>query len=152
MRYILTLLRGLAIDSPMQVWATDITYMPLPLGVMYLTAVIGLYSRYVLSWSLSNTMEAEWCRQMIQGAVDQHGKPEILNTDQSLPCILVGGAQYTSDVFSHYVVGQGIKLSMDDEGTIPKGECLGDIQVSEPRSGWVAVLPITHLSNAYGGW
>jgi putative transposase len=88
----------------MQVWATDITYMPLPLGFMYLTAVIALYSRYVLSWSLSNTMEADWCCQMVEAAIDRHGKPEILNTDQ--------GAQYTSDVFSHYIVGQGIKLSM----------------------------------------
>jgi len=102
------LLRGLAINRPMQVWATDITYMPLPLGFMYLTAVIDLYSRYVLSWSLSNTMEADWCRQMIEAAIDRHGKPEILNTDQ--------GAQYTGDVFSRYVVDQGIKLSMDGKG------------------------------------
>ena len=102
------LLRGLAITRPGQVWATDITYMQLPLGFMYLTAVIDLYSRYVLGWSLSNTMEAEWCWEMIQTAIFNHGKPEILNTDQ--------GAQYTSNLFSGYVVGQGIKLSMDGKG------------------------------------
>ena len=102
------LLRNLAITRPMQVVATDITYMPLPKGFMYLTAVIDLFSRYVLNWSLSNTMEAEWCRKLIKDMVDKYGKPEILNTDQ--------GAQYTSEVFSKYVVGQEIKLSMDGKG------------------------------------
>jgi len=102
------LLRGLQITHSQQVWATDITYMPLPVGFMYLTAVIDLYSRYVLNWSLSNTMEAEWCRKLIEEAISLHGKPEILNTDQ--------GAQYTSEEFSGYVIGQGIKLSMDGKG------------------------------------
>jgi len=69
------LLRGLAITRPQQVWATDITYMPLPRGFMYLTAVIDLYSRYVLNWSLSNTMEAEWCRQLIADAIAEYGSP-----------------------------------------------------------------------------
>jgi putative transposase len=82
--------------------------MPLPRGFMYLTAVIDLFSRYVVGWSLSNTMEAQWCQQLIEAAVKRYGKPEILNTDQ--------GAQYTSDVFSQYVVGSGIKLSMDGVG------------------------------------
>jgi len=102
------LLRGLKITEPHQVWATDITYMPLPRGFMYLTAVLDLYSRYVLGWSLSNTMEAEWCRQLIADAIAEHGKPDILNTDQ--------GSQYTSGLFSEYVVGQGIRLSMDGKG------------------------------------
>ena len=102
------LLRGLAITQPQQVWATDITYMPLPRGFMYLTAVIDLYSRYVLNWSLSNTMEAEWCRQLIADAIAVYGKPGILNTDQ--------GSQYTSELFSQYVVGQGVRLSMDGKG------------------------------------
>ena len=102
------LLRGLKIDHAQQVWATDITYMPLPKGFLYLTAVIDLYSRYVLHWSLSNTMEAQWCQQLIKEAIEIHGKSEIINTDQ--------GSQYTSDVFSEYVVGQGIKLSMDGKG------------------------------------
>lgn len=102
------LLRGLQITYSQQVWATDITYMPLPKGFMYLTAVIDLYSRYVLNWSLSNTMEAEWCRKLIEEAILLHGKPEILNTDQ--------GSQYTSEEFSGYVIGQGVKLSMDGKG------------------------------------
>lgn len=102
------LLRGLQITHSQQVWATDITYMPLPKGFMYLTAVIDLFSRYVLNWSLSNTMEAEWCRRMIEDAILIYDAPEILNTDQ--------GSQYTSEEFSQYVLGAGIKLSMDGKG------------------------------------
>jgi putative transposase len=102
------LLRELKITEPQQVWATDITYMPLPRGFMYLTAVMDLYSRYVLQWSLSNTMEAEWCRQLIEDAIEIHGKPAILNTDQ--------GSQYTSEEFSKFVINLGIRLSMDGKG------------------------------------
>lgn len=102
------LLRGLAVTHPNQVWATDITYMPLPNGFMYLTAVIDLYSRFVLNWSVSNTMEAEWCQQMMEGAMAKYGVPEIVNTDQ--------GAQYTSNVFSQFILDSGSKLSMDGVG------------------------------------
>lgn len=102
------LLRDLDIIAPMQVAATDITYIPLPDGFMYLTALIDLYSRYVLNWSLSNTMDAEWCKEMVADAIDYWGKPQIINTDQ--------GAQYTSNVFSDFVINSGIKLSMDGKG------------------------------------
>ena len=102
------LLRGLKIERPQQVWATDITYMPLPRGLMYLTAIIDLYSRFVVGWSLSNMMEAEWCQELVQTAIEKYGKPEIINTDQ--------GAQYTSNIFSNYVIEEGIKLSMDGVG------------------------------------
>ena len=102
------LLRGLKIERPQQVWATDITYMPLPRGFMYLTAIIDLYSRFVVGWSLSNMMEAEWCQELVQTAIEKYGKPEIINTDQ--------GAQYTSNIFSNYVIEEGIKLSMDGVG------------------------------------
>jgi putative transposase len=102
------LLRGLAVTHPNQVWATDITYMPLPNGFMYLTAVIDLYSRFVLNWSVSNTMEAEWCQQMMEGAMEKYGVPGIVNTDQ--------GAQYTSDIFSEFILDSGSKLSMDGVG------------------------------------
>lgn len=102
------LLRGYKISRPNEVWATDITYMPLPRGYMYLTAVIDLYSRYVLNWSLSNTMESEWCKEMIGQAIGIYGRPKIINTDQ--------GSQYTSEIFSKYVIGEGIKLSMDGKG------------------------------------
>lgn len=102
------LLRDLEVLEPNQVWATDITYVPLPHGFMYLTAVIDLYSRYVLNWSISNTMEASWCKEMIADAIQMHGKPEIINTDQ--------GSQYTSTIFSKFVLDQSIQLSMDGKG------------------------------------
>jgi putative transposase len=76
----------------------DITFIPVQGGYLYLVAVIDLYSRYVVNWSLSNTMTAEWCRDTLDEAIERYGPPEIVNTDQ--------GSQFTSDVFSNYVVGQ----------------------------------------------
>ncbi len=102
------LLRGLKVTHPNQVWAADITYIPMAKGFMYMVAVIDLYSRMILSWSVSNTMEAEWCKEVVAEAVEKYGKPMIFNTDQ--------GAQFTSDVFTEYILGQGIKLSMDGKG------------------------------------
>ena len=102
------LLRDLVIDRPNQVWATDITYIPMNKGFMYLTAVIDVYTRKVMNWSVSNSMEAEWCKEMIEEAIAQHRKPEIINTDQ--------GSQYTSDDFSNYIIDENIKLSMDEKG------------------------------------
>lgn len=102
------LLRDLTITRPNQVWATDITYIPMAKGFMYLIAVIDLYSRYVVHWSVSNSMEAEWCAAFIQEAFEKHGTPEILNTDQ--------GAQFTSDVFTSTVLSSEVKLSMDGKG------------------------------------
>lgn len=102
------LLRGLEITRPNQVWATDITYIPMEKGFMYLTAIIDLYSRFVVGWSLSNTMDAQWCADLLKEAVDNYGNPEIINTDQ--------GAQYTSEIFTTTVLELGIKLSMDGKG------------------------------------
>jgi putative transposase len=102
------LLRDLAITHANQVWATDITYIPMSKGFMYLVAVIDLHSRMVLSWSLSNTMEAGWCVDVVREAIERYGKPAIFNTDQ--------GAQFTSAVFSQFILDQGIKLSMDGKG------------------------------------
>jgi putative transposase len=102
------LLRNLTIDRPNQVWATDITYIPMKKGFMYLVAIIDLHSRYVVNWSVSNTMDAEWCRQTLEEAIKTHGKPEIINTDQ--------GSQFTSDTFSEYVIDSQIRLSMDGKG------------------------------------
>jgi putative transposase len=102
------LLRGLEVKRPNQVWGTDITYIPMKKGFMYLIAVIDLYSRYVVHWSVSNSMEAEWCSEFIQEAFDKHGAPDILNTDQ--------GAQFTSTVFTSTVLSNGVKLSMDGKG------------------------------------
>jgi len=98
------LLRGLEIYRPNQVWSTDITYIPMRKGFLYLVAVIDWYSRYVLSWSLSNTMEADFCVEALKYAL-QSGTPEIFNTDQ--------GSQFTSEVFVGTLLSNGIKVSMD---------------------------------------
>lgn len=102
------LLRNLTIERPNQVWAMDITYIPMKKGFMYLVAIIDLHSRFVLNWSVSNSMDSEWCRQTLEEAIEQHGKPEIVNTDQ--------GSQFTAEEFTHFVLGQGIKMSMDGKG------------------------------------
>jgi len=102
------LLRDLAITQTNQVWATDITYVPVKNGYMYLIAIIDLYSRYVLGWSLSNTMESEWCLELLQKSVAKHGTPEIFNTDQ--------GSQFTSEIFTGFLTENGIKISMDGRG------------------------------------
>lgn len=102
------LLKDLKITRPNQVWQTDISYIPMLDGFMYLTAIIDVYSRYVVHWSISNSMEAQWCADFMQEAFDKNGTPEILNTDQ--------GAQYTSDCFTQTVLKEGVKLSMDGKG------------------------------------
>ena len=103
------LLNSLEIDEPNQVWQTDITYVAMPKGFMYLTAIIDVYSRYIVGWNLSNTMDAEVCKEVIEQAVGIHGAPKIINIDQ--------GSQYTSKVFTDYVsLLDGTKLSMDGKG------------------------------------
>ena len=102
------LLRNLKIERVNQVWATDITYIPMKKGYMYLTAIIDLHSRYVLNWSVSNSMDSTWCKETLAEAIRLHGAPEILNTDQ--------GSQYTAEGFTNYVKQAEIKLSMDGKG------------------------------------
>lgn len=103
------LLRELKVNGPDHVWSMDITYIPVQGGFLYLCAIIDLYSRCVVGWSLSNTMTAQWCTDVVRQAVAQHGTPEILNTDQ--------GSQFTADVFTRYVTEHaGIRLSMDGKG------------------------------------
>ncbi|NEW83713.1 MAG: IS3 family transposase [Mariniphaga sp.] len=102
------LLRGLKIERCNQVWAMDITYIPMKTGFMYLTAIIDLHSRYVVHWSLSNSMSAEWCSEVLTEAIKKHGVPEIFNTDQ--------GSQFTSEVFINTLIDNGIKISMDGKG------------------------------------
>jgi putative transposase len=102
------LLRNLTIERRNQVWATDITYIPMKTGFMYLMAVMDLHSRYVLHWSLSNTMSAEWCTQVLQETINKYGKPEIFNTDQ--------GSQFTSELFVNELIDNEIKISMDGKG------------------------------------
>jgi putative transposase len=102
------LLRGLEINRCNQVWEMDITYISMAKGFMYLSAIIDVNSRYVLSWDISNTMEAVWCRDIVAQAIAQHGTPEIFNTDQ--------GSQFTSDIFTSYLLDNKIKISMDGHG------------------------------------
>jgi len=104
------LLRNLEVERCDQVWAMDITYIPVRGGYLYLCAIIDLYSRYVVGRSLSNTMTSQWCRRTLETAILEHGTPEILNTDQ--------GSQFTAHEFCNWVTApqQGIKLSMDGKG------------------------------------
>jgi putative transposase len=102
------LLRGLKIDRPNQVWGIDITYVPVRGGFMYLIAIIDLYSRYIVGWSLSNTMDTNWCIEALKEAFTRHGKPEIINTDQ--------GSQFTSEDFTNFVLESDVKMSMDGVG------------------------------------
>ncbi len=102
------LLKNLRINRVNQVWATDITYVPIQGGYLYLCAIIDVYSRYVVGWSLSNTMTASWCKGVLKEAMEGHGKPEIVNTDQ--------GSQFTAHEFCHWLIDQDVKLSMDGKG------------------------------------
>jgi putative transposase len=102
------LLRDIRIERNNQVWAIDITYLPMSQGFMYLCAIIDLHSRYVVGWGISNTMSAEWCTQIVQQAIDTHGTPEIINSDQ--------GSQFTSDVYIDLLKEKEIQISMDGKG------------------------------------
>jgi putative transposase len=104
------LLRGLSIHAPNQVWCTDITYIPMQKGSMYLVAVMDWYSRYVLSWELSNTMDSDFCVRALRKALNWYGRPEIFNTDQ--------GSQFTSEAFTGVLLENGIKISMDGKGRV----------------------------------
>ena len=102
------LLSGLKITRPNQVWAADITYIPMARGFLYLVAIIDWYSRYVLSWRLSNTLDASFCVDALEEALKK-GKPEIFNTDQ--------GAQFTSEAFTGLLQQHGVRISMDGKGS-----------------------------------
>ena len=102
------LLRGVDIIRPNQVWSTDITYIRLPHGFVYLVVIIDWYSRKVLSWRLSNTMDAGFCVDCLEDAIRVYGTPEIFNSDQ--------GSQFTSDVFTGILIENDIKISMDGRG------------------------------------
>jgi putative transposase len=103
------LLRGLTVDRPNQVWAMDITYIPMARGFVYLAAVIDWHTRRVLSWRVSITMEADFCIEAVEEAIARHGKPEIFNTDQ--------GSQFTSAAFTGLLADNGIAISMDGKGS-----------------------------------
>jgi putative transposase len=109
------LLRGLEITRPNQVWATDITYIPMSRGFLYLVAIMDWHSRYVLAWRLSNTLEVDFCVEALEEALSK-GRPEIFNTDQ--------GSQFTSEAFTGRLLAQGIQVSMDG-----RGRCMDNVFV-----------------------
>jgi putative transposase len=109
------LLRDVAIERVDQVWSTDITYVPLGCGFMYLAAVIDWHSRYVIAWRLSNTLDSSFCLEMLDEALAL-GRPEVFNTDQ--------GAQFTAEAFTSRLLAAGVKVSMDG-----KGRCLDNVFV-----------------------
>jgi putative transposase len=102
------LLRDLKIDRSNQVWATDITYIPMRRGFIYLVAVLDWYSRRVLSWRVSNTLTTDFCLDAVREAIVRYGTPEIFNTDQ--------GSQFTSSEFTGLLKEHGIQISMDGKG------------------------------------
>jgi len=103
------LLRGLKVDRPNQVWAMDISYIPMARGFVYLTAVVDWFSRRVLSHRVSITMEAGFCIEALEEALAKHGRPEIFNTDQ--------GSQFTSEAFTRVLIANKIAISMDGKGS-----------------------------------
>lgn len=102
------LLRGVAVTRPNQVWSTDITYIRLARGFCYLVAIMDWYSRKVLSWRLSNTMEASFCIDCLEGALKMYGPPEVFNSDQ--------GSQFTAESFTGVLKREGVTISMDGRG------------------------------------
>jgi putative transposase len=102
------LLRDLTIDRPNQVWCTDITYIPMRRGFLYLVAVMDWWTRKVLSWRVSNTMDVGFCIEALEDALAGHGRPEIFNSDQ--------GSQFTSPQFTKVLRDAGIRISMDGKG------------------------------------
>lgn len=102
------LLKGLKVTKPNQVWAIDITYIPMAKGFMYLTAIIDLYSRYIVAWEVSNSLNAENTLNVLKQAISLHGKPEIINSDQ--------GSQFTCALWTEYVENAEIAISMDSRG------------------------------------
>lgn len=110
------LLRGMVIDRPNKVWASDITYVPMKHGFMYLVVVMDWYSRKVLTWRLSNTLDSDFCVNALEEAIERFGIPEIFNTDQ--------GVQFTSKPFTDVLNSHRIQISMDG-----KGRCLDNVIV-----------------------
>jgi putative transposase len=102
------LIRDMVVTRPNQVWAADITYIPMAHGFLYLVAIIDWYSRYVLAWRLSNTLDEGFCIEALKEAL-RNGKPEIFNTDQ--------GSQFTGEAFTGILEGNGIRISMDGKGS-----------------------------------
>jgi len=130
------LLKGLDINCANMVWATDITYIPIRRGFMYLVAVMDWHSRKVLSWSVSNTLDSDFCVSALQEAIERYGCPEIFNTDQ--------GSQFTSEAFTSVLKANGIKISMDG-----RGRCMDNIFIE--RLWWTVKYHYLHLHSFENG-
>ena len=100
-------LGGMDITRPTQVWAADITYIPMASGLLYLAAIMDWYSRYVVAWNLPNTLDAQFCGEALEEALEK-GRPDVFNTDQ--------GSQFTSEAFTGCLDRQGVRISMDGKG------------------------------------
>jgi putative transposase len=110
------LLKGMEIDKPNKVWCSDITYIIMEKGFLYLTCIMDWYSRKILSWRLSNTLEADFCVDALNSAIEKYGVPEVFNSDQ--------GCQYTSFEFTNVLIENSVQISMDG-----KGRCMDNIMV-----------------------
>jgi len=104
------LLRNMVVERPNQVWAADITYIPMNRGFMYLVAVMDWHSRKILSWRISNTLDTNFCVEAVEEAINRYGAPEIFNTDQ--------GAQFTSNEFTELLKSHKVQISMDGRGRV----------------------------------
>ena len=114
------LLRDVVVDRPNQVWAMDITYIPMRRGFLYLAAVMDWATRKVLSWRVSNTMDVEFCIEALEEALARFGRPDIFNTDQ--------GSQFTSPRFTGALLAAGVQVSMDGRGRWMDCECIGVVR------------------------
>jgi len=136
------LLKGMKVTRPNQVWAIDITYIPMARGFMYLTAIIDIYSRYVVGWDVFNSLDAENSLVVLQQAIDQHGKPEIINSDQ--------GSQFTCALWTEYLESKNILISMDG-----KGRAIDNIFIERlwrtVKQDYVYLHPTTNGSELYSG-
>lgn len=101
------LLKGLTINKPNMVWSTDITYIPMKHGFLYLSAIIDWYSRYIIAWAISNSLDVSFCTEILEKALEKN-KPDIFNTDQ--------GSQYTSNIFTDILKSNNVEISMDSKG------------------------------------
>ncbi|MBR8764706.1 IS3 family transposase ISAzo18 [Porphyromonas levii] len=140
------LLRGLKVERPNQVWSTDVSYIPMEKGFMYLYAVIDVYSRFVVGWKLSNTLSANNCIDLMKESIEQYGCPEIINSDQ--------GVQYTSKKWVELLEEKGIRISMDG-----KGRCKDNIWIERfwrsIKQEYIYLNPadtITELRQGIGKW
>jgi putative transposase len=136
------LLKGMKITRPNQVWAIDITYIPMARGFMYLTAIIDIYSRYVVGWDVFNSLDAENSLAVLKQAIGQHGKPEIINSDQ--------GSQFTCALWTEYLESGNILISMDG-----KGRAIDNIFIERlwrtVKQDYVYLHPATNGSELYTG-